>query len=240
MSRPRILTIGPRGGPLERLEEELERRRLQIEHVHLAGAAFKLIRSRRPVLIVVSFPPADMSAHDFFTELDRRIEPLKSTKVLLLADEHHRERIQRYLDERHTLLSPTWSPEVLHTFIRGLLPVEMRAAKRLMLRLEVELEAGSQVRMCQSDNISETGMLVRTSQSLPVGTELRVAISLPSQADPIHARAEIARHTHPERENVRGLGLRFLEIEGNGKKALEDYLASQDDSTDRIQTGGRG
>ena len=94
-----------------------------------------------------------------------------------------------------------------------------------MLRLEVQLGAGKMLRMCQTANISASGMLVKLHDPVPVGSEVWLAINLPSVADPIHAKAEVARQTDPDRESVRGSGLRFVEFEGEGRTTLTEHLA---------------
>jgi hypothetical protein len=67
-------------------------------------------------------------------------------------------------------------------------------------------------------------MLVRLQDAIPVGSEVRLAISLPSSVDPLHVKAEVARHTDPDKEAIHGLGLRFVEFEGQGRTTLTEYL----------------
>ena len=229
MQRPIIMTVGSKGGPLERLEPVLARSSLDVQHVPLASTALKLVASKRPAVIIAVFPLNDLCSEDFFRGLGNCMASLKDTKVILLANEHYLTQLEPHLDERHVLLSPSWTPELLQRYVLSLLPTEGRHAKRLMLRLEVEMGTGPRLRMCQSDNISETGMLVRTNHLLPVGAQVRVAITLPSQPEPIQATAEIVRHTDPNKEKIRGLGLRFLQIKGQGLEALKEYIYTQDD-----------
>ncbi len=141
----------------------------------------------------------------------------KGPAVALLADEHLMPEIEPYLDDDHRFLPAHMKPEELQSGILELIGDTPRVAPRLMLRLEVQLGAGKLIRMCQTDNISESGMLVRCQESIAVGSEVRLAISLPSSADSVHVKAEVVRQTDPDRESVRGLGLRFVEFEGQGR-----------------------
>lgn len=232
MQRPIIMTVGSEGGPLKRLEPVLARSHLDVQHVSLASTALKLVASKSPIVMIVSFPLNDLRPEEFFPRLDTCMTSLKDTKVILLADERYLAQLEPHLDERHVLLSPTWNPELLQSYVLSLLPTqptEPRAAKRLILKLEVEMGNGPRLRLCQSDNISETGMLVRTSFLLPVGTQVRIAITLPSQPQPVQATAEIVRHTDPDREKISGLGLRFRQFKGQGLEALKEYIFTQDD-----------
>ena len=146
--------------------------------------------------------------------------------MALLADEHLLPELEPNLDERHRFLSAHLAPEELQRRILELIGDTPRVAPRLMLRLEVQLGAGKLLRMCQTDNISESGMLVRCQEPIAIGSEVRLALSLPRSAEPVQAKAEVVRQTDPDRESVQGLGLRFLEFEGQGGKALSEYLKS--------------
>lgn len=232
------MTVGSHGGPLERLEQELDRPPLDVHHVHLASTGLSAMESLRLEVIVVAYPPNDLSSEEFFAGLDEALALLGNTKVVLLADERFLKQIEPHLDRRHLLLSPSWSPVLLRRYILSLVPTEMRCSPRLMLRLEVELGTGPKLWMCQTENISESGMLVRTNQLLLVGAEVRVAIMLPICEDPIKIKAEVVRHTNPKLETIRGVGLRFLELDGAERAALREYLDMQDDSLAAIHEPG--
>jgi Tfp pilus assembly protein PilZ len=67
-------------------------------------------------------------------------------------------------------------------------------------------------------------MLVRCQDPIAVGSEVRLAVSLPKSTEPVQAKAEVVRQTDPNLESGQGLGLKFIEFEGQGKKALVEYL----------------
>lgn len=224
MERPIVLAVGARGGLLSKIDPILDRSHLMVHRVPLGKSALKMIKSKRPRLLVVAFPLLDMRLDDFLQDLAAELSGSKGPAVALLADEHLLSELEPHLDSEHRFLPAHMEPEELQKSILELIGNTPRVARRLMLRLEVQLGAGKLLRMCQTDNISESGMLVRLQDAIPVGSEVRLAISLTGSADPLQVKAEVVRHTDPDREAIQGLGLRFVEFEGQGRNTLTEYL----------------
>jgi hypothetical protein len=224
VERPIVIAVGAQGGLLSKIDPILERSNLTVHRVPLGRSALKMIQAKRPRLVVVAFPLLDLRLDDFLKSLAATGPAAKGPAIALLADEHLLSELEPHLDEHHRFLPADMEPEELQTGILELIGDTTRVAPRLMLRLEVQLGAGKLLRMCQTDNISESGMLVRLQEAIPVGSEVRLAISLPSSVDPVHVKAEVVRHTNPDRESVQGLGLRFVEFDGQDEATLTEYL----------------
>jgi Tfp pilus assembly protein PilZ len=198
-----------------------------VHRVPLGKPALKMVHSKRPRLVVAALPLLDLRLDAFLEHLATASAGAKGPRVVLLADEHLLPEIEPHLDEEHRFLPAHLEPEELQRGIFELIGDTTRAARRLMLRLEVQLGAGKLLRMCQTDNISESGMLVKLQDGIPVGSEVRLAISLPGSAEPLPVKAEVVRHTDPDKEAIRGLGLRFVEFEGQSRIKLAEYLNRQ-------------
>ena len=110
-----------------------------------------------------------------------------------------------------------------------------RRAVRLMVQLDATIDDGKIARMCQTENLSKSGMLVRTPAPLPVGT--KVAIQFLFRGDPaltqdelpggyafVEGEAMVVRHTRPGKEQAAGMGLQFLQLEEHGRKLLTRFL----------------
>jgi len=231
MERPCVLAVGAPGGLLSKIDPVLERSDLTVHRVPLGRSALKMVQSTRPRLLVVALPLLDMRLDAFLEGLAAEGAARKGLTIAILADEHLLPELEPHLDEQHRFLPAHLDSEELQSGILELIGDTTRVARRLMLRLEVQLGAGKLLRMCQTDNISESGMLVRLQDSIPVDSEVRVAISLPSSADPVCVKAQIVRHTDPDRESVQGLGLRFIEFEGQGRTTLTEYLSLRGEET---------
>ncbi len=95
---------------------------------------------------------------------------------------------------------------------------------KVRLRVYVDLEDGNHTEIWHSENISATGMLVRTQEKLATGTELDLQFTVPGDDLPIHASAEVVRGTTFAREDFSGLAVRFLSFVGEGQHRLDLFL----------------
>jgi hypothetical protein len=107
-----------------------------------------------------------------------------------------------------------------------------------MVQLDATIDDGQMARMYQTQNLSQTGMLLRTRQPLPVGTDVAVQFlfpgdpmlsraSLPGGYEFVEGEARVVRHTHPAKERVEGLALQFKALESSGTRRLGDFLLTQ-------------
>ena len=128
------------------------------------------------------------------------------------------------------MLALTEPRAVLEEVAARLLGVAARSAVRFLVRLRAGLSTGQQTIMCQTDNISPHGMLVRTSSPLPVGTRLGFECNLPGDRHPIQGEAEVVRHTAPQIGEAQGMGLKILGLKGDGAAQLKAFLGKPRDS----------
>jgi hypothetical protein len=77
---------------------------------------------------------------------------------------------------------------------------------------------------CQTENVSETGMLLRGFGHYPPGTTIDFEINIPGQPDPIRGSATIARTTNLSLERLEGVGARFESFLGGDQGRLTEYL----------------
>lgn len=110
-----------------------------------------------------------------------------------------------------------------------------RSDVRVMVQLDATVDDGKVARMYQTQNLSRSGMLLRTRQPLPVGTRVSIqflfpgdpiltAAKLPGGYGFVEGRARVVRHTHPVREKVKGMALQFQTLEDRGRKLLAEFL----------------
>ena len=93
-----------------------------------------------------------------------------------------------------------------------------------MVRLNVQLAQDKSVVMCQSENISENGMLLRSDRLLPIGTRVTFECSLPGDRMPVSGEAEVMRHAVVDVEKVQGMGLRFIFVKSDGQRRVRSFL----------------
>jgi DNA-binding NtrC family response regulator len=223
-ARKRILIVG-KNDSFSRIDPLLDRPWFEVHRVSSGEMAVDLVRRLRFDLLAVREPLPDVG---FGVFLARVREVIAKTPVLLLADEERLEQLAQYVGEKLVrVVAADESPHELQKTASELLGVAPRLSTRHMVALEVELEGETVRRMCQSANISETGMLVLTSHLFPVGMKVSMEIMLSGEPRPLAGEAIIVRHAVSEVEGVRGLGIRFLEFSGNGSERLHAYLRRQ-------------
>jgi Tfp pilus assembly protein PilZ len=71
-------------------------------------------------------------------------------------------------------------------------------------------------------------MFVATHLSRPIGEPLEFAIYLPNDADPVRGVGEVrwARPCDTARQIPPGLGIRFIEFQGDGAERFASFLAA--------------
>ncbi len=105
-----------------------------------------------------------------------------------------------------------------------------RSDVRLLVQVEMIVASERVRQLWQTENVSLSGMLLKTRKRLPVGAVLPFSIELPEDETPIHGRAEVIRYADQDAERVAGMGVRFLGFDLNGARRLGEYLQANDAS----------
>lgn len=223
--RCRILVVGLDKELFLKIDPLLSRARFAVERV-ARGEAGLLLRSQLEFdLLVVRDPLPDMALADFLEALRRAGSSHAATPILVLTEEERVHEVRRVVPEGPYRVLSINEPARLVEEIASRLPgVAARMPARLPVRLEVRLAVGRALMVCESENISEAGMLVRTERLYPVGTRAGFEFPLPGDQAPVVGEGEVVRHSVPEVERVKGVGLRFLVFRGDSLRRLHDFL----------------
>jgi hypothetical protein len=166
-----------------------------------------------------------MTTVDFFTKARQPSMASSRSLLLVLAEDNQLKDVRAILrDELSTVLSIHQPAAVLDEVASRLLKIAPRRSARLMVKLRACVDTGDLLLMCQTENISEAGMLVRTDRTLPLGTHALFQFTLPGGIEPIEGECEVARHSVPDIEKLVGIGIRFKTIKGKGAALLKSYL----------------
>lgn len=190
-------------------------------------AAVEVLHSGSPPgAILISYPLWDSSVEDILAAMGRILGPEKQIPVVLLAPEDTLFEVAGLEDRGVQVLSEGKSPEELRKSLHGLLAHTQRDHPRFIVRMSVQVGAGSVLRACQSEDISLSGMLIRTSEEFPIGADLELEFAPDDDEEPIRCQARVMRFTNPENEQNRGMGVRFLAFENGGEQRLEEFLSA--------------
>jgi CheY-like chemotaxis protein len=195
----------------------------------LADVASALAEARETAYkVVITTYPLPGTDIDHLVSALRRTSSASATAgvVLLVTPEHLTEASSLVGRGVNKVLSTTEPPEVIRCVVERLLEVGSPASERMVARLPITLEVDGARRVCSTENISQSGMLVAVPVDVQIGQRMQFWLELPGQRSPIEGEARVVRLTSAGREAVAGAGMRFCSIEGEGRAALHSFLRS--------------
>ena len=175
-------------------------------------------------VILVQLPLPDLSATGLMTCLRRRYAPCRKTPVIFLAPPHHWQATAVYRDEQTANLPLSTPPFELRQRVASILGFSVRDSFRLRTELPVRLAADRARRDYRTENLSRTGMLVRSTELAPIGTAVEFELQLFPGTPGCQGFGEIVRHAVPEHEKIQGMGVRFSSLREEDEDRLEEYL----------------
>ena len=115
----------------------------------------------------------------------------------------------------------------IQTVVANCLNVASRVAVRLVTRVEVEIDGQRTAVLCQTENMSSSGLLLSGGRQYETGTRVSFQFLLPGHERPCGGIAEVVRHTTRGREGLDGIGVRFVSFTGDSRERFDSYLTSQ-------------
>ena len=225
--KKRVLAIVPQEALFNKLEPILKRDSIEVSRSANATSSLILATNVSYDLILAEYPLPDLSIADFLGILQAPTMPSANSQILLITKEDQVEAVTRHTrsDDRVRVVPQGASAQYLHCSLAGSLAgVAARKQSRLMIQLEAHLGAGKLMRVCQTSNVSESGLLIHTTRMVPVDTEMDISFYLPGDARPIDGTVRVVRHSDPVREPAVGMGVVFTKLSHNAKDKLRDYV----------------
>jgi hypothetical protein len=115
--------------------------------------------------------------------------------------------------------------EAVEQHVADLLDIAPRAAVRFTARLTTVLDDGTLEIVGRTANVSVTGMLLQTTTSLNPGQKVAFEFLADNGNDMVSGQAEIVRCAVADHGGVNGIGIRFLDFDGNGRQRIEAVLS---------------
>ena len=223
----RILTIVLSRELFDKLEPFLGRDTLDISTVTNGKGSLVLLRNLRFSLIVVEHPLPDMDFADLLAEIRGTDSRSGEAPVLVLTREDPEALNAIYVDPLVTFHTLFDDADQLLMLTAHKLGVAARRSSRLLVQIKVELGAAQIMRACQSVNISESGMLLRTERPLPLETEVDLRFTLPYTTREVQAHGRVVRYTDPDAEGLVGLAVHFDSIGEDDQEAIASFIADR-------------
>lgn len=221
----RILLIGTAGHSLAHLQPSLQRFAFDVSQVVGPEVAIGKISATRFDVVIAEGSGDDEGVRRLAIAM-RSAGSASSTSGLVVLAPPDRVRDMGRLVGRgvNKVLSTRESPEVIALVANRLGSTRHSLAERYPIHLRVSCHVDGAWRTWTTDNVSASGMLVRTDIDVPASTRFR--FRLDTAGGSIEGEAKVVRVTDATRESVRGVGVRFAALDGDGRRRLADLLRS--------------
>lgn len=221
-----VLLAGIGRDSLDAIAPALDRRHLEITEVASAEEAVALASEKEFQLVVFDAETNPVTLAGLVGKL--RDDASSSSRCSLLvvggpgATGDARDQIGRGVNRVVTVGDPD---NIIEKHVAELLDVAPRAEVGLTARLTFVLADGTLEVEGHTANVSVTGMLLQTTTSFEPGQEIVFEFMADERGDLVSGRAEIVRSADAGKEGLQGIGIRFLEFDGDGRDRMEAMLA---------------
>jgi len=187
----------------------------------------ELVQSNSFDAIIIGFPGPITALRRFVQCLRSDGSACQRSGVVLLCEPRHLEAAKTFVGIGagiNRAICAADMNEILAQTLLDLSSVAPRSTLRAPTRVVLHLEQRPLRTFCQTENVSETGMLLRGFGHYPPGTTIDFEINIPGQSDPIRGQATIARTTNVSAEMMEGVGARFNDFRDGDRARLTEYL----------------
>ena len=208
-----------------RIADTLRQIRVDLHRVRWDQTTLELVQGTAFDVVIIGYPVSRDALIRFLAAARDKGAACRRAGLVLITETPHSDSAQALVGKGANRVVPVDDLEGrLVTAIEEL----ARPAARLPVRIPARVQlfaSGRPLRlMAQIDNISTSGMLLRGVTQFPVGTTFGFEMVVPDEAKPIRGTAEIMRLTDPRREEVHGVGVRFVSFEGSDRLRLEMFI----------------
>lgn len=190
----------------------------------------ELVESQTFDAIIVRLPLPGVGLGVLLSSIRARAARCRQSGLVILTPEDDIGAIERLVGRGvNRVLPNSATPAEVFEALEAVQGVAHRVSIRLPVQLEVTLPAGDSQAFCQTENLSESGMLIRGFQHYPLGTRFSFQLQVPGTDRCLKGVAEVARTTDVGREDLEGFGARFVEVESSDRLILEHILMEKRD-----------
>ncbi len=226
-SRRNVLAIGVTAQEFERFVPFLARKDFDVDRFPSGMGALEIIGHVSIEVLMVRYPLPDLDMEAFLESARHPDSACRHSPLLLLTTADLLDEAQGFIGRGANRAVDLASADgQIQEMVSSLLHVAPRKAARFLARMEVKLGETKDMILCQTENLSSTGMLIRTEKRYDMGTQIHFEFSLPDDIRPLVGVAEVVRQTMPGRDSVGGVGVRFISFVGDSQRRFESYINS--------------
>lgn len=219
----RVLVVGLERTHYDQLLPLLSRALLSVERLASGEGAVQLAEQVAWDLLIVRYPLADMSLGSFMERVHEPSSRCAGTPILVLADDNRLGELASLLPGGSKQALSASQPARIAQEVATRLKVAPRREIRVPVRVDVRV-AGAPPLVCQSENLSEHGLLLKTDARYPLATRVRFEFCLPGERTQVQGEAEVTRHAEVAVEGVKGMGLKLLSLKADGAARIRRFV----------------
>lgn len=178
-------------------------------------------------LLVAELPFPGLEPAHFLQTLRSEECASANSPVLFLVRKSYDSKLLSIAPSLLRLVTTCTSLSQTLKIVNETLELRDRSSVHLFAETEVIIDSSRLQRVCQVENVSPSGMLLRMKRNLPLGSVVPFTLRLPDDDTPIYGRGEVIRHTDEATEAVSGVGVRFFGLDGDGSSRLAGFLRAQ-------------
>lgn len=220
-----VLLAGIGRGSLEAVAPALDRRNLQVTEVDSPEEAVAKAIEKEFHLVIFDAETNPVTLVDLVGRLRDDASASNRCSLLVVSNPRATQDARDQIGHGVNRVVSVGDPEnVIEKHVAELLDVAPRANVGLTARLTFVLADGTLEVEGHTANISGTGMLLQTTTNFEPGQEVVFEFMADERGDLVSGRAEIVRSADAGKEGLQGIGIRFLEFDGDGRERMEAVL----------------
>lgn len=184
--------------------------------------ALALHIEERANLIVTTFGLPGLSCESLFTMI-RQSKGLRAVSTMILCEDTRGLRERGARCGANVVVTLPIDPTLFVGNIQKLLDAAPRRSYRVVLNVVVEGMNKDRSFLCNSENISEAGILIKTEETLAHGDRLSCSFYLPDGTK-VNAQGEIVRAAQEAWSKTNQYGVKFTDMIPGIKTAIEAFI----------------
>jgi len=183
---------------------------------------------KHAALIVTKLDLPGMSC-ETMVNIIRRSDALRTVSIMVFFEDNTVQRERSAGCGANVVMALPADPEALALQVSQLLNVVPRLAYRVVLNMAVEGIHNGKPILCNTENISANGMLIRTTEALMPGGRIACSLYLPDGTR-VSAEGDVVRVVGPgagPATNHNRYGIRFLNIPADTASAITAFVNKQ-------------
>jgi len=174
--------------------------------------------------LVITRPDLPGMSCEMLLNIFRRSATLRNAAVILICEDTPAQRDLARKCGATVLMTRPIAPAALEGHIQELLHVVPRRSYRVVMNMKVEGRQNGKAFLCSTENVSSDGMLIRTTETLPMGSRISCSFYLPDGTR-ISAGGTVARITDQDPQSQQNrYGIQLTTLAPDARTALSAFV----------------